>query len=769
MWESRSQALGCLFLIFTVKENMTQVDFFESSAKNFDEDIVYKRISVLVPVPVDQCYTYAVPEDEHVALGSYVRVSVGAKSLIGVVWDDVADESFDIKKVKPIDDVLDVKPLSADHRQFIDRMARYTMSPRGAILKMTLSTPAGLQPPKTQTAYTLIEGKRGSTSKREAVIEVLRQHGQAMKPKALATRAKTSPSTLKAMVVDGELEQISLAEAPPCVHPKMNDAKGDIKLSEDQTDAAQSMIEALNDGAFKTLVLDGVTGSGKTEVYFAAVERALALGKQVLILLPEIALSNAFFDRFQKRFGCPPALWHSSITQAQRRKTWRGVAEGQTKVVIGARSALFLPFQDLGFVVVDEEHDTAYKQEDGVMYHARDMAVMRCFVQKCPIVLVSATPSLETVLNLSEGRYEHLVLASRYGGAELPSMHIVDMKAEKIPKTEFISPTLRMAMAETIAKGQQAFLFLNRRGYAPLTLCRSCGHRYECPQCTAWLVMHTNKSGRGGKLQCHHCGYSSHYNDDCVSCGATDSLVPCGPGVERIAEEVKQVMPTARSIVLASDAAENSEDFFTSLERIRQGDVDIVIGTQIMAKGHHFPNLTCVGIIDADLGLKGGDLRAGEHTWQLLHQVAGRAGRGEHEGHVYIQTYSPESSFINALVEDDRQHFVSMELRERKQAEMPPFSRLVAVILSCEDEKMLIEFAQYMARHIPPHSDRVQFYGPAPAPLYMLRGRYRARFLIQAHKQEDVQTLMREWLNLTKKKKSSKLRVQIDIDPQSFF
>jgi len=766
---------------------MQQNNLFTDDGSESDQGADLKRISVLAPLPVDGCYTYAVSADEHIVAGSFVRISVAARQLYGVVWDDPVDEKLAWKKIKLIDDVIPVQPLAAEHRQFIDRMARYTMNPRGSILKMTLSTPAGLQEPKTQTIYALRDdaNAKGSTPKRQAVMDALqnqekqRRKGAGLPLQALARLAGVSSATVKAMAMDMQIKMESVAETPPCCFPVLSasyadPAQGgktqDIVLSDAQQEAATAMVEAVNAHDFKTMMLDGVTGSGKTEVYFEAVAAALNQGKQILILLPEIALSNAFLDRFLQRFGCAPALWHSALTPAQRRKTWRGVLEGRTRVVVGARSALFLPFSDLGFIVVDEEHDPAFKQEEGVLYHARDMAVMRAHIQSCPISLISATPSLETVQNIKDKRYDHLVLPARFGGASMPIMHVVNMKAEKMPRTEFISTTLRKAIAETTANGQQSLLFLNRRGYAPLTLCRSCGHRYECPQCTAWLVMHgVGRKGYGGSLQCHHCGFSSRLDAKCTSCNAEDTLVPCGPGVERIAEEVAQVFPDLRSMVLASDTTTDGDDFFTALEKIRTGAVDLVIGTQIMAKGHHFPNLTCVGVIDADLGLQGGDLRAGEHTWQLLHQVSGRAGRGEHQGHVYIQTYSPDSAFIEALIKDDRDQFLGMELHERRQADMPPYTRLAALILSCEDENALMQYARHMAQSIPVADDDVSFYGPAPAPMYMLRGRYRARFLVQAHKRVDLQTLLAQWLAATKAKKPSKLRVQVDIDPHSFF
>lgn len=755
---------------------MTQNDFFGEGDKDAVQETDIKRISVLTPLPVDNVYTYYTYGDEHISIGSYVKVPVAARMVTGVVWDEPADENVPLKKLKPIEDVYPIEPLAAEHRAFIDRMARYTMAPRGSILKMTLNTPAGLEEPKASVAFKLDEYcKRPSTPKREAVAAALKAKKRPMRQKELTKAAKVSAATIKAMLVDGELNQELIPERPPCCFPLTSrlSAQNDIELSEDQKEAADSLCEGVAARAFKSYVLDGVTGSGKTEVYFEAVAAALKQNKQVLILLPEIALSNAFLDRFEQRFGCPPALWHSAITPAQRRKTWRGVATAQTKVVIGARSALFLPFKELGLIIVDEEHDPAFKQEEGVIYHARDMAVMRAFIQDCPIALISATPSLETVQNIRDKRYEHLVLPSRFGKAVLPQMHIVNMKEEQLPRSEFISPTLREALLQTFQRGEQSLLFLNRRGYAPLTICRSCGHRYECPQCTSWLVLHGNKAGKAGahgRLQCHHCGFSAVLTQKCTSCGAEDSLVPCGPGVERIEEEVKAIFPQMRAIVLASDTSGDGEDFFTSLAKVREGAVDLVIGTQIMAKGHHFPNLTCVGVIDADLGLKGGDLRAGEHTWQLLHQVAGRAGRGDLEGHVYIQTYSPDSNFMQALISGDRDKFQAMELGDRRLADMPPFWRLSSLIVSSESEEELGNYVREMAKVAPQAAqDDVRYFGPAPAPLYMLRGRYRGRFLIQSRKSVDIQGLIKEWLGNVKVPKSSKLRVQIDIDPHSFF
>lgn len=565
-----------------------------------------------------------------------------------------------------------------------------------------------------------------------------------------------SASVLKGLAEMGLIEAVDVFAVAPCNHPDAQRA-GPV-LSPDQAAAARHLCAM----GPRVALIDGVTGAGKTETYFEAVADILKAGKQVLILLPEIALSNAFLDRFQSRFGCAPALWHSGLTPARRRNTWRGVASGETKVVVGARSALFLPYADLGLIIVDEEHDPAYKQEEGgAIYHARDMAVVRGHLGKIPVVLVSATPSLETMVNAWAGRYDHLHLPDRHGGATMPDMHLIDLRQDKPERQHFIAPTLKTAIAETLARGEQVLLFLNRRGYAPLTLCRTCGQRMECPRCTAWLVEH-----RAGKnLQCHHCGYAMPFPETCPTCGDVNSLAACGPGVERIYEEVQESFPDARSIILASDTAENPDALRDVLSDIRERRVDIVIGTQIIAKGHHFPGLTLVGVIDADLGLGGGDLRAAERTYQLLHQVAGRAGREELKGTVYLQTWFPENRVMQALAGVGRDAFLDVEAQERERSFMPPYSRLVGIIVSGRDERQVDDVSKALGRSAP-QGEGIRTLGPAPAPFYRLRGDYRRRLLVQADKGLNIQKAVAEWLGGVKT--PAQIRVQVDIDPQSF-
>jgi primosomal protein N' (replication factor Y) len=513
---------------------------------------------------------------------------------------------------------------------------------------------------------------------------------------------------------------------------------------------------------FGVALLEGVTGSGKTEVYFEAVAEALARGRQALVLLPEIALSAQWLDRFAARFGVAPVAWHSDLTPARRRDVWRDVAQGRARVVVGARSALFLPFPDLGLIVVDEEHDASYKQEDGVAYHARDMAVVRAQLGKFPAVLASATPSLETLANVQAGRYRLLHLPARHGGAPLPEVGVIDLRRTPPARRSWLAPPLIEAVRQTLEAGEQALLFLNRRGYAPLTLCRACGHRLQCPNCTAWLVEHRQQ----GRLQCHHCGLVSILPHKCPSCGAEDQMVPCGPGVERVAEEATQRFPEARIALMASDTLTGPDAAARLVAQMARHEIDLLVGTQVVAKGHHFPMLTLVGVIDADLGLGGGDLRAGERTFQLLTQVAGRAGRAAHPGRVLLQTFQPEHPVIGALASGDAQRFYTTEANERRAAGMPPFGRLAALIVSGPDAARVDTTAAQLARQAP-RGEGIEVLGPAPAPLAFLRGRHRRRLLLKTERRINLQDLLRPWLAAVKVPNA--VRVQVDVDPYSFF
>jgi primosomal protein N' (replication factor Y) len=719
------------------------------------------RAQVLVPYPLSRAYDYLVPQNITLSAGDYVRVPLGKRDTIGVVWTtDAADDKVDPAKLKSVLQKFTFDPMPQVHRQFVEWVARYTMSDVGSVLKMSLSAPEALQPPKSVPVFTLTDNIPAKLpASRQKIIDLLKD-GVPRRAVDIAREAGCSAAVVRAMAVAGQLETLAGTPRAPCSMVDVTENR--LSFSDHQKTAADALQKLAAANQYAAVLLDGVTGSGKTEVYFEAIAEALRQGKQALILLPEISLSAQFLERFERRFGVLPALWHSEVPTAQRRVTWTGVAEGKTKVVVGARSALFLPFADLGLIVVDEEHDASYKQEEGVLYNARDMAIVRARLGSFPVVLVSATPSLETMVNVQQNKYTYLNLPSRHAGARLPDINVINLKSTPPERQKFIAPPLQKALQEVFAAKEQSLLFLNRRGYAPLTLCRTCGHRFQCPSCAAWLVEHKRHS----RLQCHHCGFAQQVPRNCPSCQAEDSFAACGPGVERIQEEVQLLIPDARTFILASDVITSPGMISAAVHDIEDHKYDIIIGTQIIAKGHHFPSLTLVGVIDADLGLAGGDLRAGERTFQLLHQVSGRAGRAEKPGRVFIQTYMPEQTVIKALAKNDRDEFLAVEARERERAVMPPYGRLAALILSDPDENKLDVFCRNLAKAAPRYDD-IRVLGPAPAPMGFLRGKHRRRFLIKAGKNLPIQKYLAEWLGNVKT--PSSLQLKVDIDPQSFF
>jgi len=717
------------------------------------------RVAVMLPLPLGP-YDYAVPAGMPTAPGTVVAVPLGARLVLGVIWGEAVG-GVAPAKLRSIAEWYEVPPLGETLRRFIERVAAYTMSPPGAVLRMAISVPSALVAPSPTVAYRRgpgdPEGVR-MTPARGRVL-ALAADGMARAAAELAREAGVGTSVVHGLVDAGLLEAVERpGERPP---PPPDWRMPAASLSPDQARAADDLARRVAAAEAGAVLLDGVTGSGKTEVYFAAIAAALERGRQALVLVPEIALTGQWLARFSDRFGAPPTAWHSDLTQGERRRAWRAVALGTAKVVVGARSALFLPFADLGLVVVDEEHEAAFKQEDGVSYHARDMAVLRAHMEGVPVVLVSATPSLETVVNVERGRYGHLHLPDRHGAAGLPIVSPIDLRREPPARGRWLSPRLVAEIEQTLAAGEQALLFLNRRGYAPLTLCRGCGHRLQCPSCTAWLVEHR----LAGRLLCHHCGFATALPSACPACGAADSFAACGPGVERLAEEVARLFPAARRRIVASDTLTGPRAVEALIEDMRSHAIDILIGTQVVAKGHHFPLLTLVGVVDADLGLAGGDLRAGERTFQLLHQVAGRAGRADRAGTVLLQTTQPEHPVIRALVAGDRDGFLAREADERRAAHMPPFARLVALIVSGPDPGSVDATARALARAAP-REEGVRILGPAPAPLAVLRGRHRRRFLVRGPRERALQGLVARWLEAVAVPRD--VRVQVDVDPYSF-
>ena len=593
-----------------------------------------KRVSVLLPLPLGGAYDYRVPAGLDLSEGDFISVPLGTREANGVVWGASGDD-LDERRLRDVIAHHDLPPLPADIRRFVEWVSNYTLAPTGAVLRMAMSASGVFKPVAPRVAYRLAGPPPDRMTKaRERVVALLRD-GPPRTQADLCEAAAVGSSVVRGLVACGTIARIALPEHSPFASPDVE--REGFELTASQAEAAEILKRRVSAGEFNVTVLDGVPGAGKTEVYLEAVAVALRQGQQVLVMLPEIALTARWLDRFEARFGVRPAEWHSELSQTLRRRTWRAVADGSARVVVGARSALFLPYPELGFIVVDEEHDASYKQEDGVIYNARDMAVARGHLSEFSVVLVSATPSLETVVNVDNARYGCVQLPERHGSAAPPPVEVLDMRQAGLPTGSWLSPTLTNAMDDTLAADEQVMLFLNRRGYAPLTLCRSCGFRFECPNCSAWLVEHR----RIGRLMCHHCGLTANFPQICPECDADDRFAACGPGVERLADEVHLHFPEARVEVVASDTLTGPRATSELIERIENRKVDILIGTQVLAKGHHFPLLTLVGVVDADLGLEGGDLRAAERTYQLLYQVAGRAGRESRPGRVVLQTYLP--------------------------------------------------------------------------------------------------------------------------------
>ncbi|OAN66134.1 primosomal protein N' [Sphingomonas sp. TDK1] len=716
------------------------------------------RILVLHPAlgPLD----YRVPHGMAVEPGSIVIVPIGPRQFAGVVWEPerLPTEEIGDNRLRAILAVADAPPIPAPVRRLIEWTADYYLAPPSSVLAMTLRTSAAFEAAPTITEYraTGAVPDRLTPQRAQALERIGQRQGLV---RELAAIAEVSDAVIRGLVKTGAIEAVTVDTQAP--YPLPDPAFAPPELNPAQGAVAGGLRTAVETAAFQPFLLDGVTGSGKTEVYFEAVAAAIEAGKQTLVLFPEIALTEPFLTRFARRFGCEPVAWHSGLRSSERRRAWRAIASGEAMVTVGARSALFLPYPKLGLIVVDEAHETSFKQEDGVHYHARDVAVMRGMFERCPVVLASATPAIETRHQVEVGRYAELKLPGRYGAAELPKIEAIDLIREPPERGRWLAPRLVAAIEETLKRGEQSLLFLNRRGYAPLTLCRHCGHRFQCPNCTAWMVEHRLLH----RLSCHHCGHTMPTPSMCPECKSDDTLVACGPGVERIADEVAALWPEARTTIVTSDTLWSPAKAAEFVSRMEHGAIDIVVGTQLVTKGYHFPNLTLVGVVDADLGLDGGDLRASERTFQQIMQVSGRAGRGEKPGTVFIQTHAPEAQVMQALVSGDAEAFYAAETEARRHAEAPPFGRYAAIIVSSEDKAAAEETARMIGRSAPELAE-MHVYGPAPAPLAMLRGRHRFRLLVHARRSFDVQDVVRNWLGALSW--SARVRVAVDVDPYSF-
>jgi len=703
---------------------------------------------------------YRVPAGMQVEPGSIVLAPLGPRQIVGAVWEPerLKTEEVGDNRLRNLAHAYELPPLAAPLRRLIEWTADYYLAPLAAVLRMALPSSGALEGARAITEYRATGHipERLTPQRAQALERIGARQGLI---RELAIIGGVSDSVIRGLVKAGAIEALEVRIDDPFPLPDPGHDPPALEPAQEQ--AAAELAAAVEAGAFAPYLLDGVTGSGKTEVYFEAIAEALRQERQALVLLPEIALTEPFLKRFAARFGCDPVPWHSGLRQSQRRRAWRAIATGEARVVVGARSALFLPYPRLGLIVVDEAHEASFKQEDGVQYHARDVAVMRAQFEQVPVILASATPAIESRHMAEIGTYRELKLPDRYGGARLPDIAALDMLQDPPPRGRWLAPSLVRALEDNLAAGQQSLLFLNRRGYAPLTLCRHCGYRFQCPNCTAWMVEHRFTR----RLACHHCGHVMPVPRACPECKEEDSLVACGPGVERIADEVHELLPDARTVIVTSDTIWSPAKAAEFVARMESGEIDIVIGTQLVTKGYHFPNLTLVGVVDADLGLAGGDLRAAERSFQQIRQVSGRAGRGDKHGRVLVQTHDPAARVIQALVGGDATSFYAAETDARREAGMPPFGRLAAIIVSSEDQAEATEAARMIGRAAPAR-DNMAVFGPAPAPLAMLRGRHRHRLLVHAARGVPVQDVIRDWLAGLSWPRG--VRVAVDVDPYSF-
>jgi len=718
-----------------------------------------KVASVLLPLPVPEAFDYEVPDALELARGDQVAVPLGPRLMRGIVAE-VRETTGSNRRLKAVAQRLTDPPVPEGALDFVEWAARWTLSPPGEMAALTLKGLRNPAPRPERRVRRVGDRQPGRpTATRAAVLEALGD--RAMPAADLARAAAVSSGVVKGLIDERVLEVVEIP-AVAAFDPPAPDHRP-ATLNPDQAAAAEAIGDAVSKGGFSAFLLDGVTGSGKTEAYLEAVARTLKAdpGAQVLILLPEIALTQAVIERLTDRFGTAPAEWHSGVSGPRRRQVWEAVVAGRCSIVVGARSALFLPFQRLRLLIVDEEHDGSFKQEDGLVYHGRDLAVARARIEGATVVLASATPSLETLWNARQGRYGWLRLGRRHGAATLPDIALLDLREYPPEREQWLSPPLRTAMAETLAAGEQTLLFLNRRGYAPVVLCRACGHRLMAPDTDSWLVEHRYT----GRLVCHLTGFSMPRPKHCPACGAGDTLVSVGPGVERVEEEVRLLFPDARTAVFSSDTVPDGKAARALIQRMTDGEIDILVATQAAAKGHNFPRLTLVGVVDADLGLRGGDLRAAERTFQLLTQATGRAGRADRPGRAILQTWTPEHPVLMALAAGDRDAFVEAEMAERELASLPPHGRLAAMILSGEDAGAVERVASALAAAIP-NAERLEVYGPADAPLALVRGRRRKRLLVRADRDVDLQGFLRAWL--ARVKVPASVRLSVDVDPYSF-
>ncbi|MEZ8006783.1 MAG: primosomal protein N' [Amylibacter sp.] len=719
-------------------------------------------VSVLTTQPINRFLDYKVPFGGLIQ-GSFVEVPLGPRKVIGVVWGP-GQGGYDPKKIRSISNILEIAPMHPEMQEFLTRVGRYTLTSLNAMLRLATRAPGLGDPPSMRKVYALGDAIIDRmTPAREKVLATLKNTtDMRFTAHELKEEAGVSLSVIKGLVAQNAIIELETPRDTP--YPNLDPFYPSKKLTSAQMTASKKLRSFVAMQSYNTTLLRGVTGSGKTEVYLEAVAECLSQGRQALVLIPEIALTVEFLDRVEKRFGKQPAQWHSGVTMTEKRRCWRMVGAGQAQIVIGARSSLFLPFDNLGLIVVDEEHDTSYKQEDGVLYSARDMAVMRASISGGSVVLASATPSLETWANAQAGKYNRIDLTERFGAALMPDMATIDMREQLMGTNSWISSDLGREIDVRLERSEQSLLFLNRRGYAPITVCRKCGEQIGCDHCDARMVEHRFQ----GHLMCHQCGETKKMPEECPSCKEVGSLSAVGPGVERLAEEAEKRFPDAKISVLSSDMLMSAKALKQRISAIAAGEADIIIGTQLVAKGHNFPLLTLVGVIDSDLALMGGDLRAAERTFQLMRQVAGRAGRSDKKGIAYLQTHQPDHPVIKAILNGDEEEFWQAEANQRLAAGMPPFGRLAGIVLKGPDITQVFNLANHMVRNAPMlDAIGAEIYGPAPAPIARVRDNHRVRILVKAPKEVTIQGALAQWRDSVQIPRD--IHISIDIDPQTFY
>ncbi|MDX3773185.1 primosomal protein N' [Chromatiaceae bacterium AAb-1] len=717
-------------------------------------------IRVALPIPLRQHFDYLLPPGIAVNIGCRVRVPFGKRELIGIVWQLSPADSYDASTLKTVIDVLDQQPVLTEKiRQLLTFAADYYHHPLGEVL--TSALPALLREGRPLPAYQQLryqlssDGQQASDTdfkrsvRQQALWQTLKQ-GPLTETELLSAHNRT---TLQQLQHKQLITEIAEPYQPYCYRPSDSTP---LQLTPDQALAVTAIHQA--DGQFQRFLLDGVTGSGKTEVYLQSIAPLLSAGKQALVIVPEIGLTPQTLARFQNRFNVPVLCWHSNLTDTERLECWQQAATGAAAIVIGTRSALFLPFQQLGLIIIDEEHDQSLKQQDGFRYHARDLAIKRAAIECCPIVLGSATPSLESLYNCQQGRFVHLTLTSRAAGQALPHYQLIDLK-QQVLHLGLATETLSQ-IKQQLTAGNQVMLFLNRRGYAPALSCQECGWLTECHRCSAFTTYH--KQSR--QLVCHHCGAIKALPRQCSHCGSP-RLAPVGQGTEQLEENLQQLFPDTPVTRLDRDSTRRKGALHGALTDISSSGPRLILGTQMLAKGHHFPYVSLVVIVDVDGALYSSDFRAPEQLAQLLTQVAGRAGRGATSGKVLLQTLYPDHALLQDIIQNGYASFARSALAERQYTQLPPYQFLALLRAEAHDpalcEQWLNELAA-VAGTVP----AIQLLGPVRSPLERKAGKYRWQLQLFSTQRSTLHQLLQQLLQIiTKHPLSRKIKWQLDVDP----